>query len=110
MIFPHEGELVTLGAPIMNVLKLQDKYITFNVREQYLKDFKMGQEVKVTVPALDKKEVKARIYYIRDLGSYATWHATKTTGDWDSKTFEVKMRPLEDIPDLRPGMTVIIRE
>lgn len=110
VIFPHEGELVALGAPIMNVLKLQDKYITFNVREQYLKDFKMGQEVKVTVPALDKKEVKARIYYIRDLGSYATWHATKTTGDWDSKTFEVKMRPLEDIPDLRPGMTVIIRE
>ncbi len=110
VIFPHEGELVALGAPIMNVLKLQDKYITFNVREQYLKDFKMGQEVKVTVPALDKKEVKARIYYIRDLGSYATWHATKTTGDWDSKTFEVKMRPEEDIPDLRPGMTVIIRE
>lgn len=110
VIFPHEGELVALGAPIMNVLKLQDKYITFNVREQYLKDFKMGQEVKVTVPALDKKEVKARIYYIRDLGSYATWHATKTTGDWDSKTLEVKMRPLEDIPDLRPGMTVIIRE
>lgn len=110
VIFPHEGELVALGAPIMNVLKLQDKYITFNVREQYLKDFKMGQEVKVTVPALDKKEVKARIYYIRDLGSYATWHATKTTGDWDSKTFEVKMRPLEDIPDLCPGMTVIIRE
>lgn len=110
VIFPHEGELVALGAPIMNVLKLQDKYITFNVREQYLKDFKMGQEVKVTVPALDKKEVKARIYYIRDLGSYATWHATKTTGDWDSKTFEVKMRPEEDIPDLRPGMTVTIRE
>ncbi len=110
VIFPHVGELVALGAPIMNVLKLQDKYITFNVREHYLKDFKMGQEVTVTIPALDNKELKARIYYIRDLGSYATWHATKTTGDWDAKTFEVKMRPAEDLPDLRPGMTVIIRE
>lgn len=110
VIFPHEGELVALGAPIMNVLKLQDKYITFNIREHYLKDFKMDQEVKVTIPALDNKEIKAKIYYIRDLGAYATWHATKTTGDWDSKTFEVKMRPQEDIPDLRPGMTVIIRE
>lgn len=110
VIFPHVGELVALGAPIMNVLKLQDKYITFNVREHYLKDFKMGQDVTVTIPALDNKEIKARIYYIRDLGSYATWHATKTTGDWDAKTFEVKMRPAEDLPDLRPGMTVIIRE
>ena len=110
VIFPHVGELVALGAPIMNVLKLQDKYITFNVREHYLKDFRMGQDVTVTIPALDNKELKARIYYILDLGSYATWHATKTTGDWDAKTFEVKMRPAEDLPDLRPGMTVIIRE
>jgi len=110
VIFPHVGELVALGAPIMNVLKLQDKYITFNVREHYLKDFRMGQDVTVTIPALDNKELKALIYYIRDLGSYATWHATKTTGDWDAKTFEVKMRPAEDLPDLRPGMTVIIRE
>lgn len=110
VIFPHVGELVALGAPIMNVLKLQDKYITFNVREHYLKDFRMGQDVTITIPALDNKELKARIYYIRDLGSYATWHATKTTGDWDAKTFEVKMRPAEDLPDLRPGMTVIIRE
>ena len=110
VIFPHVGELVALGAPIMNVLKLQDRYITFNVREHYLKDFRMGQDVTVTIPALDNKELKARIYYIRDLGSYATWHATKTTGDWDAKTFEVKMRPAEDLPDLRPGMTVIIRE
>ena len=110
IIFPNEGELVALGAPIMNVLRLQDKYITFNVREQYLKDFTMDKEVTVTIPALGDKEVKAKIYYIRDLGSYATWHATKTTGDWDAKTFEIKMRPTQDLPDLRPGMTVIIKE
>lgn len=109
VIFPHEGELVALGAPIMNVLKLQDKYITFNVREDYLKDFTMGKEITVEVPALDMKKVKAKIYYVRDLGDYATWQATKSTGDWDTKTFEVKMRPLEDVPDLRPGMTTIIR-
>lgn len=109
VIFPHEGELVALGSPIMNVLKLQDKYITFNVREDYLKDFTMGKEVTVEVPALDMKKVKAKIYYVRDLGDYATWQATKSTGDWDTKTFEVKMRPLEDVPDLRPGMTAIIR-
>lgn len=109
VIFPHEGELVALGAPIMNVLKMQDKFIVFNVREKYLKDFKMNGEMTVEVPSLDEN-VKCRIYYIRDLGDYATWNATKSTGDWDSKTFEVKMRPEKDLPDLRPGMTVIIRK
>ena len=110
VIFPNEGELVAMGAPIMNVLKTDDKWVTFNVREQWLKDMKMGEEITVMVPALDKKEIKAKIYYIRDLGSYATWDATKTTGDWDSKTFEVKARPTEAQPDLRPGMTVILKE
>lgn len=110
VIFPHEGELVALGAPIMNVLKIDDKWVTFNVREEYLSDMTMGKEINVMIPALKQKEVKAKIYYVRDLGSYATWNATKTTGDWDSKTFEVKARPVEAVPDLRPGMTVIYKD
>ena len=110
VIFPHVGELVALGAPIMNVLKIQDKWVTFNVREEYLEDMTLGKEITVMIPALKKKEAKVKIYYVRDLGSYATWHATKTSGDWDSKTFEIKARPVEDIPDLRPGMTVIYKD
>lgn len=110
VIFPHVGELVALGSPIMNVLKIQDKWVTFNVREEYLEDMTLGKEITVMIPALKKKEAKVKIYYVRDLGSYATWHATKTTGDWDSKTFEIKARPVEDIPDLRPGMTVIYKD
>lgn len=110
VIFPNEGELVALGAPIMNVLKVDDKWITFNVRESALNDFKQGSEVTVMIPGLGKKEVKAKVFYVRDMGSYATWHATKTTGDWDSKTFEVKVRPTEALPDLRPGMTVLYQK
>lgn len=107
VIFPHVGELVSLGAPIMNVLRIDDKWVTFNVREDLLKDMPLGGEIEVIIPALDKKKVKAKIYYSRDLGSYATWQATKATGQWDSKTFEIKARPLEDLPELRPGMTVV---
>lgn len=110
VVYPHVGELVSLGAPIMSLLKIQDKWITFNVREEYLQDMTLGKEIEVIIPALGRKETKAKIYYIRDLGSYATWHATKTTGDWDSKTFEVKARPTEQLPDLRPGMTVIYKD
>lgn len=109
IIYPNEGELVMLSAPIMSILKIDDKWVTFNVREEFLKDLTLGKEIEVMIPALDHKEVKAKIYYVRDLGSYATWHATKTTGDWDTKTFEVKARPVEALPDLRPGMTAIYR-
>lgn len=106
-VYPEVGELVALGAPIMNVLKISDKWITFNVREEYLNNMKLGQEIKVMIPAMDKREIQARIYYVRDMGSYATWRATKATGEWDSRTFEVKARPVDTIADLRPGMTVV---
>ncbi len=106
-IYPHESELVMMGAPIMSLLKLQDKWITFNVREDLLSQMPLGGEIEVMLPALDRKKVKAKIYYSRDLGSYAEWQATKASGQWDSKTFEIKARPLEDLPQLRPGMTAV---
>ena len=91
----------------MSLLKLKDKWVTFNVREELLNDMQMGGEIEIMIPALDQKKVKAKIYYILDLGSYATWQATKATGQWDSKTFEVKARTIDTIPALRPGMSVV---
>ena len=106
-VYPEVGELVSLGAPIMSVLKNDNRHAVFNVREELLNDLTMGKRIRLMIPALDKKEIEAEIYYIRDLGSYATWHATKSTGTWDSRTFEVKARPVEKVSGLRPGMTVI---
>ena len=109
-VYPEVGELVSLGAPIMSVLKADDRFIVFNVREEMLNELTMGKRMKVMIPALDKKEVEAEIYYIRDMGSYATWRATKTTGSWDSRTFEIKARPVEKVEHLRPGMSVIFNK
>lgn len=107
IIYPNEGELIALGAPIMNVLKVNDKWITFNVREENLNHFAMGDEIKIMIPALNRQETSAKVYFIRDLGAYAVWHATKASGQWDSRTFQVKARPTTDIPNLRPGMTIV---
>lgn len=109
VIFPQVGELVSLGTPIMNVLKLDDRYITFNVREELLEDLNMGKDVEVMVPALGKKDIKAKVYYIRDMGSYAVWRSTKATGQWDSRTFQIKARP-DDTEGLRPGMTIVYKK
>ncbi len=107
-IFPKLGELVGTGAPIMNIAELDDMWITFNVREDLLKDLTMGNEFEAIVPALGNKPVTLKVYYLKDLGTYAAWKATKTTGQFDLKTFEVKARPTEKVENLRPGMSVII--
>ncbi len=109
-IYPEVGELVSLGTPLMSLMKIADKWVTFNVREELLGDFKLGSKIKVMIPALDKKETDLEVYYVRDMGSYATWRATKSTGEWDSRTFQVKGRPTEVLKDLRPGMTVVLRK
>ena len=59
---------------------------------------------------LNNKIVKLKVYYLKDVGTYAAWKATKTTGQFDLKTFEVKATPLETIENLRPGMTVILKK
>lgn len=109
-IYPHVGELVATGAPVMSVLQIDDAWVVFNVREDMLAKLTMGKEIDVMIPALDKKVVKACVFYIRDMGSYAVWSATKAAGEYDSKTFEVKARPIEKIDNLRPGMSGILVE
>ncbi|MDH6305119.1 HlyD family secretion protein [Parabacteroides sp. PF5-5] len=108
--FPQLGELVGTGAPIMNVTDLNDMWITFSIREDLLKNIRVGSELNAFIPALDDQKVTLKVYYMKDMGSYAAWKATKTTGQYDAKTFEVRARPTEKIADLRPGMSVIMKK
>lgn len=108
-IFPQVGELVGTGAPVMNVSIMSDLWLTFNVREDHLAQLPMKKHVALKIPALGDEELSAEVYYIKDLGSYAAWKATKTTGQFDMKTFEVRLRPLRKVEGLRPGMTVLLK-
>ena len=107
--FPNVGELVGTGAPIMNIMDLSDKWGTFNVREDRLENFKVGKTITAFVPALNKS-VQLKVYYMKDLGSYAAWKATKTTGGYDRKTFEIRARFEENQPDILPGMSLVVKE
>lgn len=108
--FPQVGELVGTGAPIMNLSDMNDMWVTFSVREDLLNDMKIGALLEAFIPALDNRPVQLKIYYMKDMGTYAAWKATKTTGQYDSKTFEVRARPLQPVTDLRPGMSVILKK
>lgn len=107
-IYPKMGELVGTGSPIMNVAVMKDLWGTFNVREDQLNGLEIGKTFTAFVPAFNKN-IKMKVYYMKDQGSYAVWKATKANGQYDLKTFEVKARPVEAFEGLRPGMSLIIK-
>ena len=108
--FPEIGELVGTGAPIMNILDMNDIWVTFSIREDLLSQIRIGDEVKAFVPALGNQNVQLKVYAMKDMGTYAAWKATKTNGQYDAKTFEVKARPVQAVEGLRPGMSVILKK
>ena len=108
-VYPKVGELVGTGSPIMSVAVMTDLWGTFNVREDMLRGLKMGDEFTAYSPAF-KKTLKMKVFFIKDLGSFSVWKATKSSGQYDLKTFEVKARPVETLEGLRPGMSLIIKK
>ena len=107
-IYPKVGELVGTGSPIMSISVMNDMWGTFNVREDELGNMQVGSEFTAFVPAFNK-DIKMKVYYLKDQGSYAVWKATKANGQYDLKTFEVKARPVEKLEGLRPGMSLIVK-
>lgn len=107
-VYPKVGELLGSGSPIMSISIMSDLWGTFNVREDQLDGLKIGDTFTAFCPAFNK-DLKMKVYYMKDEGSYAVWKATKSNGQYDLKTFEVKARPVSKIGNLRPGMSLIIK-
>lgn len=108
VIYPKRGELVGPGTPIMSLVVLEDSHAVLNIREDLMPHFKMGGQFKGDVPALALKDIVFEIYYVSPLGSYATWKSTKQVGSYDMRTFEIKAKPINPMPELRPGMSVLV--
>lgn len=107
-IIAESGELVAAGYPVVTLVNPLDTWITFNLREDLLASIKKGSVITAKFPALGNKEINLKVTYINVLGNFATWNATKTSGDFDMKTFEVHARPVENVEGLRPGMSALL--
>ena len=108
-IYPKVGELVGTGSPIMSIAMMDDMWGSFNIREDQLNGMQVGTEFMAFVPAFNK-DVKMKVYHLKDQGSFAVWKATKANGQYDLKMFEVKARPVEKMEGLRPGMSLVIKK
>lgn len=106
-IIAEEGELVPNGYPVVTIVDLNDIWFSFNIKETYLDKFKKGTEFSAEVPGIGNKKIKLKVSYINPLGDFATWKATKTSGDFDIRTFEIHARPVDKVEGLRPGMSAL---
>jgi HlyD family secretion protein len=104
----EQGELVSPGLPVLTIVDLSDQWITVNVREDRLAGLKTGDTLSAVIPALGPEHHQFTVYYISPLGSFATWRATRESGGFDVRTFEVRARPPRPLEGLRPGMSALI--
>src|SRR5690606_4391348 len=104
----EEGELVPTGFPVVTVLNPDDIWLTLFIREDYLSRFSTGSKFKAKIPGLENREFDFMVNYVSPTGDFARWNATKTSGEFDLKSFEIEARPLTKINGLRPGMTAVI--
>jgi HlyD family secretion protein len=100
------GEYVSPGVPLLSLVDLSDVWLRFNLREDLAKGLKVGDRITMRAPALGDQQITAEIKLIETRGEYAGWRATRATGDFDLRTFEVRAYPVAPLPGLRPGMSV----
>jgi len=104
----NAGEIVSAGYPVFTVLDLEDVWVVLQVREDQMQGFKKDSVFKGKVPGLGNKEFEFYVSYISAMGDFATWKPTNIKGEFDLKTFEIRLKPKNKIDGLRRGMTVNI--
>lgn len=109
-IFAKLGDLIGTGSPVMSILNMDDSWMFFAVREDLLQGIDPGDTLQVRLPALGKETYPCEVRRVQAMASYATWRATKTNGQYDVKSFDVKVVPLQHIEGMRPGMTAIVED
>ncbi len=102
------GEILSAGYPVFTILDLNDVWVTLQLKETDMNSIKIGSRYKGRITALENKEYTFEVTYISPMGDFAYWRPTNQKGDFDVKTFEIRLRAKEKIDGLRPGMTVNI--
>jgi HlyD family secretion protein len=102
------GEYVSPGVPLVTLIDLNDLWVHFDLREDLVKSLKIGERFRLRIPALSDRRITVEVRLIATKGEYASWRATRATGDFDLRTFSIRAYPVEKVPELRPGMSAYL--
>ena len=102
------GEFVSPGVPLVTLIDLNDLWVHFDLREDLVRTLKVGDRFDVRIPALADRVITVEVKLIATKGEYASWRATRATGDFDLRTFSIRAYPVDKVPELRPGMSAYL--
>jgi len=104
----ESGEYISPGVPLVTLIDLNDLWVHFDLREDLVRTLKLGDRFEVRIPALSDRRITVEVKLIAAKGEYASWRATRATGDFDLRTFSIRAYPVEKVPELRPGMSAYV--
>jgi len=104
------GELVTPGYTLVTGLNPSEIYFRFSIPESQIYTYKNGEMLLVSNP-FNHKEVKAKIYYIKQLPRYADITSPASSYKLTESTYELRLHPVEKInpDDWMNQSTVLIK-
>ena len=105
VIVAELGENVRAGQPVVAIAATGQQWLSFNVREDFLRGLTVGSEVKVSLAGAHEP-IPAVVTELRPLGSFATWQAERAVGDHDRNTLRLRLDPKGGTNELEPGMTI----
>ena len=105
VIVAEVGENIRAGQPVLVIAETGKQWLSFNVREDFLRGIRVG--MMVDVGRMGTSEMTpALVTELLPLGSFATWQAERAVGDHDLSTLRLRLDPKRDAAAFEPGMTV----
>ncbi|WP_298714452.1 biotin/lipoyl-binding protein [Chitinophaga sp.] len=103
----HQGEIVSIGYPMMTLQKTLSYFIRFNIRQDKAAAYPLGARARVKVPGCDPEQFEVQVSAVSPSLEFANWVPTKEKGAFELRTFTIEMKPVNvtGIQGLRPGMT-----
>ena len=98
------GEIVNTGTNIGTVSDLNDLWVNFYISQKYLSEIKIGQEVNLKATSFNGT-IKGEIINISQIAEY-TPKNIETNEAKESTVFKFKVKIIDNIENLRPGMTI----
>ncbi|WP_131537281.1 HlyD family secretion protein [Pedobacter nototheniae] len=103
----HQGEIVSIGYPMMTIEKKNSTLLRFNIRQDKANALKVGTIASVRVPGCEPETFKVKVSAISPTLEFANWVPSKDKGEMELRTFTIEFKPEDgsNVKGLRSGMT-----
>lgn len=107
-IYGNVSELVAMAVPVLSLIDDAEIKVNLNVREDQYASVYQAKTLEGYIPAL-QKNAAFKITHIDAEGDFATIKTTRQTGGYDIRSFKLNLEPVQAIPELKVGMSVLFK-